>query len=221
MKFKAQLLLLVLGLVMLVVGDASAQPRWGSGPVPRSGVCFYEDVSFRGRYFCARPGETLPSIPSGLGNKISSIRILGRTEVVVFRTARFRGPSAQFGTDVRNLKTEGWNDSISSARIGNATYEWGRNRPPVWGNQPMPRQGACFYKDAGFRGQYFCVPRGASYTLVPPGFNDQISSIRLIRASGAMIFADRDFSGRSSRIVADVPNLRGSWGDRISSVRVF
>jgi hypothetical protein len=196
-----------------------AQPRWGSGPQPRAGVCFYEDVNFRGRYFCTRAGQTLPAIPAGLGDRISSIRILGGSEVMVFKDARFRGPSAQFDTDVRNLKAEGWNDLISSARVRRASFSWG-GEFPGWGNRPTPREGACFYKDANFRGQYFCMPRGASYALVPPGFNDQISSIRVMR-SGVMIFLDRDYSGRSTRIVSDVTNLRGSWRDRISSIRVF
>ena len=64
------------------------------------------------------------------------------------------------------------------------------------------------------------MPRGASYALVPQGFNDQISSIRIMR-SGVMIFIDRDYTGRSTRIVSDVANLRGNWRDRISSIRVF
>jgi Peptidase inhibitor family I36 len=221
MTYPLKTFLALAGSIVLAAAGASAQPRWGSGPVPRLGVCFYEDVNFRGRYFCARPGETLPSVPAGLGHKISSIRVLGRSEVVVFRNARFSGPSAQFATDVRNLKAQGWEDAISSARVANASFDWGNGRQPVWGNQPIPRQGACFYKDASFRGQYFCVPRGGSYALVPPALNDQISSIKLIRASGVMIFADRDYAGRSTRIGNDMSNLRGSWGDRISSLRVF
>ena len=54
---------------------------------------------------------------------------------------------------------------------------WGGGRPPVWGRADMPRAGACFFKDAGFRGQVFCIPRGGSYSSLPPGFNDQITSI--------------------------------------------
>ena len=199
---------------------ALAQPRWGSAQQPRAGVCFYEDVNFRGQYFCVRAGDALDRIPAGLGDRISSIRVLGRSEVTVFKDSRFRGPSARFDTDVRNLRAEGWNDLISSARVRSSSFGGGRGGFPGWGNRPLPREGACFYKDANFRGQYFCMPRGASYELVPPGFNDEISSIRVIRA-GVMLFVDRDYNGRSTRIVANVPNLRGSWRDRISSIRVF
>jgi hypothetical protein len=86
----------------------------------------------------------------------------------------------------------------------------------------MPTEGACFYRDVDFRGDYFCVPRGASYAMMPAGFNDQISSIRVIRAGGVLIFVDRDFGGGVARVTSDAPDLRrGVWSDRISSIRVY
>jgi hypothetical protein len=42
-----------------------------------------------------------------------------------------------------------------------------------------------------------------------------------VRRSSVMIFRDRDFEGRSQRITSDVADLRGSWRDTISSMRVF
>ena len=58
--------------------------------------------------------------------------------------------------------------------------------------------------------------------MVPAGFNDQISSIRIMSAGGVMIFMDRDFSGDVTRVTSDVPDLRrGVWNDRISSIRVY
>ena len=89
-----------------------------------------------------------------------------------------------------------------------------------WGSDRPPRDGVCFYEDANFRGQYFCVPRGGTYASLPRGFNDRISSIRVFRG-GVRIFQDRDFRGRSPEIRADVRDLRGSWRDVISSMRVF
>jgi hypothetical protein len=84
----------------------------------------------------------------------------------------------------------------------------------------MPREGACFYEDANFHGQYFCVPRGATYTSLPRGFNDKISSVRVL-GSEVRIFQDRDFHGRSREIRRDVSNLKGDWKDDVSSIRVF
>jgi hypothetical protein len=211
---------LIAGLIVIGFSSMFAQMRWGSAPVPSAGVCFYQDINFGGQYFCARPGESFAAVPPGTNDQISSIRVFGNAEAMVFKDGRFRGPSALFGTDARDLRRQGWNDVISSARVTTASIGRGGMRPPIWGNQPMPREGACFYKDANFRGQYFCVPRGGSYELVPPGFNDQISSVRVM-GSTVMVFPDRDYSGRGTRLTTDVPNLRGSLGDSISSVRVF
>ena len=38
-----------------VASTASAQ--WGYSPAPSSGACFYEDINYGGRYFCARVGS--------------------------------------------------------------------------------------------------------------------------------------------------------------------
>lgn len=197
-----------------------AQPRWGRSAEPRSGVCFYEDTNFDGEYFCARPGENVNALPRDMRDRISSIRIVGNAEVTVFRDDRFRGRSARFTGDIRNLRGEGWNDTISSVRVGRVSGNWRGDRPPVWGNARFPREGACFFKDRDFRGPYFCLQRGASYASMPPGFNDQISSVRVIGAN-AVIFADEDFHGRTSRLDSDTSNLKGNWRDRISSIRVF
>ena len=237
-----------IGVVCLFVSHSvSAQPRWGRERVPNQGACFYEDVNFRGNDFCVRQGERFTSLPSGMGDKISSVRVFGSSEVTVFRDSDMRGRSARFIDDVRNLKGEGWNDQISSVDVtsgrdysgfggygGNAGNRgrargrinrdgggWGTDRTPVWGrNEQMPREGACFYEDVNFRGQYFCVPRGATFTALPRGFNDKISSIRVF-GSEVRVFQDRNFRGRSRDIRGDTPNLRGDWKDDVSSIRVF
>ena len=231
----AQRVVLLLAFVggLLSAGVAQAQIRWGREAVPRSGVCFYDDADYRGQYFCVAPGERLASLPRGMGDRISSIRVFGDADVTVFRDRSFRGASTRFGRDVVNLKREGWNDSISSIVIGRergVRDDRGvreerrdeRERPwaPVWGHEALPREGACFYENRDFRGRYFCAPRGTTLASMPPGFNDKISSIRVF-GGGVSLFRDNDFRGRSSRISRDVPNLGSAWGDRISSLRVF
>lgn len=235
-----------IGVVCLLVSSAaSAQPRWGRERVPDQGVCFYEDVNFRGDYFCVRQGDRLSLLPPGMSDKISSVRVRGPVEVTVFRDSDMRGRSARFIGDVQNLKGEGWNDQISSidvtssrdysdfagwgrdpngdgrARGRNRNGGWSGNRTPVWGSsERMPQEGACFYEDSDFRGEYFCVPRGATFTSLPRGFNDRISSVRVF-GSEVRIFEDRDFRGKSREINRDLPNLRGDWKDDVSSIRVF
>jgi peptidase inhibitor family I36 len=236
------ILVSTIGLICLFASQSASaqpQPRFGRARVPNQGACFYEDANFRGDYFCVRQGDRLASLPPGMGDKISSVRVFGSAEVTVYRDANMRGRSVRLIDDVRNFKREGWNDQISSLDVTSGRdYSgyggrrggtpgragrggWGGNRTPVWGrSERAPSEGACFYEDVNFQGQYFCAPRGATFTALPRGFNDRISSIRVF-GSEVRLFQDRDFGGRSTEIQRDTPNLRGSWRDNVSSMRVF
>jgi hypothetical protein len=241
---KRTLIVISLGVFSLCsAAAASAQPRWGRERMPQNGACFFEDRNFGGRYFCVRPGEDLRYMPSGMGDRVSSIRLLGASAVTVFRDNDLRGRSALFTRDVSDLRRDGWNDQISSIAVSNDRdgygggngrargrghggdrddYGYGGWNPngPVWGRETYPREGACFFEDANFRGNYFCVPRGGTYTSLPRGFNDRISSVRVF-GSDVRLYQDRDFRGRSTDIRRDVSNLRGNWRDTVSSIRVF
>jgi hypothetical protein len=64
------------------------------------------------------------------------------------------------------------------------------------------------------------VERGRSYSSLPSGFNDRISSIRVFDAR-VRIFKDHNFHGSSREIRGDERDLRGSWRDVVSSLRVY
>ncbi len=113
-------------LALAMASTATAQ-RWGRERPPRDGICFYEDRDYRGDYFCARTGESFDSLPAGMNDRISSIRIFGRAEVTVFSDYDFRGRSSRFESDVRNLRGENWNDRISSVRVQEARGGRGRD----------------------------------------------------------------------------------------------
>jgi hypothetical protein len=98
------------------------------GPEPRAGACFYEDVDFGGNYFCLRTGETLDSVPSGMNDRISSVRTFGGAQATVFRDFSFHGTSARFDYDVANLKPESWNDRISSVQVQRGSDDY-RGQP--------------------------------------------------------------------------------------------
>src|SRR5262245_29142931 len=90
-----------------------------------------------------------------------------------------------------------------------------------WGREPEPREGACFYDDVNYGGNYFCVRAGESLSSVPSRMNDRISSIRTFGGAEVRVFRDRQFEGSSGQFDYDVPNLkRGAWNDQISSVQV-
>ena len=110
-------IMLFAGSLVLATSSSVMAQGWGAGPTPRQGVCFYRDPNFRGEYFCAGAGEDRNRVPSGMNDRISSIRVFGRVEVIVFKDVNHEGRSTRFADDVRNLKDDGWNDLISSFRV--------------------------------------------------------------------------------------------------------
>ena len=99
-----------------------------------------------------------------------------------------------------------------------------------WGRPHEPEVGACFYREAGFAGDYFCMKEGERWPVLPPGFNDRISSIRVFQGGRLRVFNDSNFGGINLLIDHDVADLRAyrlpenpekSWNDRISSIAVF
>jgi hypothetical protein len=115
------------GFVMLAASSTSAAQRWGREQFPREGVCFFENPNFNGDYFCAGVGDSSGRVPDNLNDRISSIRVFGRAEVTVFKDERFRGGSTSFRGNIKNLKNEGWNDRVSSFRVGGSNLGGGQD----------------------------------------------------------------------------------------------
>ena len=128
MAFKKEILFACVAAV--VVASPVLAQRWGRDGFPRDGVCFFKNPNFEGEYFCVRSGENLGSMPSGMNDRISSLRVFGRAEVTVFKDVRFEGRSSRFESDIPNLRNEGWNDLISSIRVRSSSGGgFGNNRP--------------------------------------------------------------------------------------------
>jgi hypothetical protein len=53
-----------------------------------------------------------------MNDEISSIRTFGRAEVTIYQSDDFGGRSTRFTSDVYNLQQQGWNDRLSSIRVG-------------------------------------------------------------------------------------------------------
>ena len=115
------------GFVMLAASSTAAAQRWGRGPFPREGVCFFKDPNFNGDYFCAGIGDSFGKVPDDMNDRISSLKVFGRAEVTVFRDARFGGGSTSFRGNIKNLKNEGWNDRITSLRVGGSSLGGGHD----------------------------------------------------------------------------------------------
>lgn len=99
---------------------------------------------------------------------------------------------------------------------------------PSWNRRPDPRDGACFYTTAPFKGNHFCVRAGDRLPHLPSNFGDNISSIQIFGRATVIIFNDANFrNGRHAlrRSVANLRNLRfrdgHTWNNRISSIIVY
>jgi hypothetical protein len=82
---------------------------------PRNGACFYTEEDFGGRSFCLESGQEERNVGGRFNDRISSIRVFGRSSVTVFANENFRGRSRFYSRDVQNLR--GMNDQITSIRV--------------------------------------------------------------------------------------------------------
>jgi hypothetical protein len=88
--------------------------------------------------------------------------------------------------------------------------------------------GACFFRDAGFRGESFCVDAGAAQPHLG-AFRRSVRSVRLIgNAKRVWLFSGDRFTGATVRLDQDSPDLRQARGpfyqidfeDKTASVKV-
>jgi hypothetical protein len=101
--------------------------------------------------------------------------------------------------------------------------KWDRS----WNERPLPRAGACFFKEQGFRGDRFCVTKGDRLDSLPGEFGDNISSMQLFGRARVTVYNDRNFRGGSQEFRNSIGDLRTqrfrdghTWNDRISSMAV-
>jgi len=92
---------------------------------------------------------------------------------------------------------------------------------PGPGPQPGGPEQVCFYQDINYGGQSFCVVGdSANTTLVPSGWNDQISSIYIQGYASVDVYQDINYGGQHltlSSSVADIRSYGAQWNDMISS----
>jgi len=231
----------LVAIALISATHVCAQDRDDRDRDRRSGACFYKDADFRGERFCMEAGDRMARMPQGFNDQISSVRVFGRTDITVFENTDFGGRILRLHDDVANLKSyevspgHTWNDRISSIEVSadrdrDSDRDRDRDRDgdhDRHNDGQGRRGGACFYKDADFHGEKFCVERGERVPRLPEGFNDTISSIRIFGDTEITIYQDRDFGGVSLDLRNDVTNLRDyqispghSWNDRVSSIKV-
>jgi len=102
-------------------------------------VILYEHADYRGASIVLYPGDSIDNFSGqhfenggGLNDSVSSIRVEGGAQVLVYENARFRGAAMRLTENVRDLTGRllpdngrvSWNDQISSVRV-----EGTRRRP--------------------------------------------------------------------------------------------
>ena len=93
--------------------------------VPRDGICVYERADYQGRSECWNADDEVRDL-ARVGNwsdKISSIRVFGRTVAVFYRDIDLRGERLMVDHDIPDLAQVSmrgfgtWNDQISSLEV--------------------------------------------------------------------------------------------------------
>ena len=132
---------ILVGAALLTGASTASAQRWGREATPRSGVCFYEDINFNGRYFCSPVGSVTEGVPSGMNDRISSARVFGNAVATVYRDPNFRGQAKVIDRNVADMRGMGFNDRVSSYEV-DAGFDRARNgNGNGWGNSNgAPRQ---------------------------------------------------------------------------------
>ena len=184
---------------------------------PSDGICFYTDANYKGESFCIDSNENMESVDR-FNDRISSIRIFGNAEVTVFEDSNYNGSRRTITQDMPHLGD--WNDKISSFE-STSRRQFGLQDGRRLGNRNRgPRNGACFYVDANYGGESFCMNVGDSQRELEGRFKDRISSIQIFGNAQVIVHEHTGFDGASRTFTRDASNLSGVFNDKISSVEV-
>jgi hypothetical protein len=188
----------------------------------RAGVCFFRDGNFTGESFCLRPGEEAATLPAGFDRQITAVKLIGDAVVTAYRDRNFEGDRYIIERDIRDARfVDGgrWNDRIRSVRVDAFDDDYNGGRRSWRG-----ASGACFYQHGDFQGERFCLRSGEQATTMPPGFDNQVTAVRVFGDAVVTVYRDRNLGGDRQSYDRTVRDFRfidsGRWNDRIRSVRV-
>lgn len=87
-------------------------------------------------------------------------------------------------------------------------------------DRPVRQAQACFYEHFNYKGRSFCIDEGRSVRSLRQGWNDRISSVRLIGADSVRMCEDDNYNGFCRTAWRNQPQLGNYLNDEISSIRV-
>lgn len=132
-----QFSVLLSGLMGLAIAGLARDDDNRGGSNRGGRVTLYEHADFRGGSLTLGVGELIENLTrarfsngEGMNDRISSIRIEGDAQVIIFQDAGFRGGFRRIAHSVSDLSESapGWNDAISSLRVEMSRGESGPDR---------------------------------------------------------------------------------------------
>lgn len=112
----------------------------------------------------------------------------------------------------------GWT-RIGDVAFGKTPYSYFDSRAPkrdYYGGE------MCFYEGTNYTGRSFCAHTGQTFPdLALAGWDNRISSVRVITPTSAALCRDRFFQSYCERIATDTPVLSEYLSRNLTSVRVY
>ena len=215
---------------LLACTPANAQfgPNWSSATPPENGACFYEKPDFKGEYFCLDVDTAWNELNKTFDHKISSVRVIGKANVVAYNRADFEGESILINDRTPNLKQvvengEKWNKRISSVEVISAPNRVAQRR------HVRPLNGVCMYTEREYEGRELCLDAGATMAKLPSDSAKKIASLRTYGEVDLQLYTKPDFQGAHTTVSTRVRDMREltkdargfyDWNKRVESLEV-
>jgi len=176
-------------------------------PQPDTGVCVYSETDYKGASACFQDGSDGTSLDSGLNDKISSVKVFGGSQVILYKDG-YNSEFLQIKENQANLGISypAWDNTASSLQV----------RPSTW----TPPQ-VCVYTEPDYKGSSSCYEDGSDIGGLC--LEDEISSVKVPDGLQVVLYKDRNFKGGFQQIKTDQANLGISypgWDNVASSLQV-
>jgi len=172
----------------------------------KSGACFFESDDYEGNRACyvleESDGEKKAKLPSGVRNRVTSVRLYGDADVTMYDHSDYGGYSFRVLSNI--WKMDFYNDEISSFKIRHRTSA----------------NFACFFEHPGYRGTSRCVP-GNSDQKTFWSLDNDFSSVLIGGRAQVTIYTGDNFTSSNKTIDRSYNDLEDiGWDDRIDSAKV-
>ena len=190
----------------------------GTTPTPAgecNGVTVYQHINYQGNSQTFY--DNVPDFRTMyIGNdQISSLKILGNTEIEVFENINYLGKKQVFSQDIADLRgTYIGNDTISSLNV----------KSPTQGCvAPVTTSGVTVFENINYKGKSETYYGNVSDLRKMIIGNDKISSMKVLGDTAIQVFEHINYLGRNQIFTSDIADLRGTiiGNDTISSIKII